>query len=136
MQKAAFSIINYQFDRVQIDLNNHKSKDLKLAFETKGIYDSGNNNFELQFVVKVTNDEDSKYPFVEISCKGTFKLENVASLEEVPDFFYRNSIAILFPYVRAFVSLVTTQANVPGIILPTLNLSNLEHQLKSNTTAK
>ena len=135
MEKAAFSIINYQFDRVQVDLNNHKSKDLSLNFETKGLYDSENRNFELQFVVNVGNKE-AENPFVEISCKGTFKFENVSSFEEIPDFFYRNSIAILFPYVRAYLSLVTTQANVPGIILPTLNLSNLETELKTNTTTK
>ncbi len=135
MQKAAFSIINYQFDKVQIDLNNHKSKDLALAFETKGLYDNENSTFELQFVVNVSN-KVAENPFVEISCKGNFKFENVSSFEEIPDFFYRNSIAILFPYVRAYLSLVTTQANVPGIILPTLNLSNLETELKSNTTTK
>ncbi len=135
MQKAAFSIINYQFDRVQIDLNNHKSKDLALAFETKGLYDNENSTFELQFVVNVSN-KVAENPFVEISCKGIFKFENVSSFEEIPDFFYRNSIAILFPYVRAYLSLVTTQANVPGIILPTLNLSNLETELKNNTASK
>jgi preprotein translocase subunit SecB len=135
MQKAAFSIIGYQFDRIQIDLNNHKSKDLALAFETKGLFDNENSTFELQFVVNVSNKE-AENPFVEISCKGNFKFDNVSSLDEIPDFFYRNSIAILFPYVRAYLSLVTTQANVPGIILPTLNLSNLESELKSNTTIK
>jgi preprotein translocase subunit SecB len=135
MVKAAFSIINYQFDRVQIDLNNHKSKDLSLAFKTKGLYDSKNSTFELHFVINVANKE-AENPFVEISCKGTFKFENVSIFEEIPDFFYRNSIAILFPYVRAYLSLVTTQANVPGIILPTLNLSNLETELKTNTTTK
>lgn len=135
MQKAVFSIINYQFDRVLIDLNNHTSKDLSLAFDTRGIYDAGNSSFELQFVVKVANKEAGN-PFAEVSCKGNFKFENVATFDEIPDFFYRNSIAILFPYVRAYLSLITTQANVPGIILPTLNLSNLETELKKNTITK
>ncbi len=135
MQKAAFTLKNYQFDRVQIDLNNHHNQDLSLSFDTKGVYHSENQDFELCFVVKVANNKDES-PFVEISCKGVFKFENITSFEEIPDFFYRNSIAILFPYVRAYLSLVTTQANVPGIILPTLNLSNLETELKKNTILK
>lgn len=135
MQKAAFSIANYRFDRVQIDLNNHKSNDLSLSFEPRGLFDNEKNIFELQFIVKVSNEKNEN-PFVEISCKGEFNFENVTSLDEIPDFFYRNSIAILFPYVRAYLSLVTTQANVPGIILPTLNLSSLETELKKNTTSK
>lgn len=135
MQKAAFSIVNYQFDKVHIDLKNHKSNDLDLSFNTKGVYYNEKSTFELQFEVIVSNKE-SENPFVEISCNGTFKFDNVSSYEDIPEFFYRNSIAILFPYVRAYLSLVTTQANVPGIILPTLNLSNLEADLRKNTTAK
>lgn len=132
MQKAAFSIINYQFDKVQIDLSNHNSKDLSISFDTSGTYFNENQNFELRFIVKVSQKNDVN-PFVLVSCKGTFKFENIDNFESIPEFFYRNSIAILFPYVRAYLSLITTQANVPGIILPTLNLSNLETDLKKNT---
>ena len=87
------------------------------------------------FLVNVTHKEIEN-PFISVQCKGAFKFENVTTLEEIPDYFYRNCIAILFPYVRAYVSLVTTQANVPGVILPTLNLSNLEDDLKKNTFQK
>ncbi len=135
MQKAAFSIINYQFDKVSIDLANHKSKELALAFDTRGIFNAEESIYELIFLVSASHQEKEK-PFVTVQCKGFFKFENVSTIEEIPDFFYRNCIAILFPYVRAYVSLVTTQANVPGIILPTLNLSNLEDGLKKNTTSK
>ena len=133
MKKAAFSIINYQFDKVFIDLNNHSSNDLTLSFDTSGTYFSETKTFELRFRVKVTQKIEQN-PFTEISCKGTFKFEDLDGFDAIPEFFYRNSIAILFPYVRAYLSLVTTQANVPGIILPTLNLSNLETELKRNTT--
>lgn len=135
MEKATFSILNYQFDKVQIDLSNHSSQDLGLNFTTSGLYEVDSSTFELQFIVKVANKEAQK-SFVEISCKGNFKFENVNSFQEIPAFFYRNSIAILFPYVRAYLSLVTTQANVPGIILPTLNLSSLETELRNNTISK
>jgi preprotein translocase subunit SecB len=135
MQKAAFSIINYQFDKVTIDLSNHKNRELSLSFDTSGVFDNVESIYELVFLVNVTHDQ-AEEPFVSVRCRGVFKLENVSSLIEIPDFFYRNSIAILFPYVRAYVSLVTTQANVPGIILPTLNLSSLEEDLRKKTTQK
>ena len=50
--------------------------------------------------------------------------------------FISNSIAILFPYVRAFVSTLTLQANIKPILLPTLNLSSLQDILRENTTTK
>lgn len=135
MQKAAFSIINYQFDKINLDLEQQQSNEIKLAFETQGIFLKDSKNFELIFTVKI-KDEIGSLPFISVRCKGLFKFENINSFEEIPDFFYRNSIAILFPYVRAFLSLVTTQANVPGVILPTMNLTSLEGELRNNTIQK
>jgi preprotein translocase subunit SecB len=106
-----------------------------LAFDTKGIFNVKESTFELNFIVSISNNQPEN-PYVSISCKGVFKFEDIASPEEIPDFFYRNSIAILFPYVRAYLSLVTTQANVQGIILPKLNLSHLDADLKRNTISK
>lgn len=136
MQNAAFSITSYQFDKVNIDLSNHSSNNLSLDFQPNGIFRSEDSTYELTFLVTVFSKEKEMNPFISIQCKGLFKFDNVSKLEDIPDFFYRNSIAILFPYIRAYVSLVTTQANVPGIILPTLNLSNLEDTLRQNTTQK
>jgi preprotein translocase subunit SecB len=135
MQNAAFSIINYQFDKVEIDLSHHKSDELSVSFDIQGVYTQEIAQYELTFSVKVGhNDED--IPFAKVQCKGIFEFENVSNLNDIPDFFYTNSIAILFPYVRAYLSLVTTQANVPGIILPTYNLSDLKDELRKNTTQK
>lgn len=133
MKKAAFSISNYLFDKIQIDLSNQKSNELSLSFDTEGIFHNDNLNYELIFLVSVF-EKGNKEPFISIRCRGLFEFEDVSNLKEIPDFFYRNSIAILFPYVRSYVSIVTTQANIPGIILPTLNLSSLEEELKKNTS--
>jgi preprotein translocase subunit SecB len=130
MQRAAFSIVNYQFDKVEIDLSNHKNNELSLSFGISGIYYKTNSSYELTFVVSAFNHDKEQKPFVSIRCKGLFAFDAVSTFDEIPDFFYKNSIAILFPYVRAYLSLVTTQANVPGIILPTVNLSNLEDDLR------
>ncbi|MCH8546890.1 MAG: protein-export chaperone SecB [Cryomorphaceae bacterium] len=135
MQKAAFSIESYQFDKVTLDLGNQVSNDVMLDFDTKGIFHEADKKFELIFSVVAFNEEKTiNNPFVSIRCKGVFTFENVKSFEEIPVYFYRNSIAILFPYVRAYISLITSQANIPGIILPTMNLSSLEEKLKASTT--
>ncbi|HAH54214.1 MAG TPA: hypothetical protein DCM02_02725 [Flavobacterium sp.] len=136
MQKAAFSIVKYQFDKVTINLSNHKSNEISLNFDTKGVYENETSTYELCFSVKAFNENNIENPFVEVECVGFFKFENVNSFEEIPDFFYRNCIAILFPFVRAYVSIITVQANVPGVMLPTLNLTSLESTLKQNTIQK
>ena len=136
MQKAAFSIVTYRFVNVNICLSNHKSNEILLDFETKGVFIEHDSLYELTFTVKAFNENNIENPFVNVECNGIFKFENVTSFEEIPDFFYRNCIAILFPFVRAYVSIITIQANVPGIMLPTLNLTMLESTLRQNTTQK
>jgi preprotein translocase subunit SecB len=66
-------------------------------------------------------------------CKARFVFREPVLLEEIPDYFYLNSIAILFPYVRAFVSIITLQANINPLMLPTMNLASLQETLKKNT---
>lgn len=138
MQKAAFSIVNFMFDKVNIDLSNHKNKELSLSFDTSGNFIKKENEslYELTFGIKVFNNDQNDSPFVSVRCVGFFNFDNVSEITDIPDFFYRNAIAILFPYVRAYVSLITSQANLPGIILPTLNLSHLEEDLRKNTIQK
>lgn len=132
MPKAAFSIINYYFDKVNVDMDNKPANnELSISFDTTGVFKSQESNYEITFVVEVVNNEQK--PLVKIQCRGVFQIHDVHSGPEIPDFFYNNSIAILFPYVRSYISIVTTQANLPGIILPTLNLSSLGEQLKKNT---
>lgn len=133
MPKAAFSITNYYFDKVNINLENKPSDNkLDLSFDVKGFFESAESNYELTFIVQVTNDEFEQ-PLVEIQCRGIFHINDIHNADEIPEFFYINSIAILFPYVRGYVSMITTQANIPGIILPTLNLASLGPMLKQNT---
>jgi|SRR5690625_169598 len=135
MDTAAFSIIDYRFDQVHIDLAKDIKNDLSLDFKTNGTYFSEKNEFQLIFHVEIKDTEEDN-PFIQIRCRGYFRFKNVSKLEEIPDFFYSNSIAILFPYVRAYISMVTTQANIKGIILPTLNLSDLGPELRANTIQK
>ncbi len=135
MEKASFSIDRYYFDKVLIDLQNHTSDKLFVDFKPSGVFNSKDSTYKLTFdFLAYTSDEKDTSPFVNIKCNGIFKFENVSSLEEIPSYFYRNSIAILFPYLRAFVSIVTNQANTPPVVLPTMNLISLEKPLKENTS--
>ena len=55
-------------------------------------------------------------------------------IADIPEYFYPNSLAIVFPYVRAFVSTITLQANMQPVVLPTINLMGLTEELKEKTT--
>lgn len=132
IQKAAFSLEHYLFDKVNINLDNYNSKEYQIKFEPAGIFNKEEKIFTLSFGFSAKCD-DIKDNFVTINCVGKFKFKDIDTIENIPPFFYRNSIAILFPFLRGFLSMVTIQANVPPILLPTMNLTALEKPLSENT---
>src|SRR5690554_5478868 len=136
MDTAAFQLENYKFTKVSLDVDQ-AAKNSNISFGVSGLFDSSEQvpKYDLTFNVDVINN-DTGEAFFSIECHGLFLFENEITIETIPDFFYMNAIAILFPYVRAYLSLVTSQANIRPLILPTLNLSTLSPTLKENTRLK
>lgn len=133
MEKAAFKLDSYVFDKVNLDLSGLKPKStFDIDFTPSGVFDSRGKSFKLTFVFTAKDDEN-KMEVVMVRCVALFSFRDISNFDEVPDYFYVNSIAILFPYVRAFVSTLTLQANVAPMVLPTLNLTDLKDVLKKNT---
>jgi len=59
------------------------------------------------------------------------------AIDKVRQFAEINSVAILFPYVRALISTITANANIPPVILPPINvagmMANIEEVKEENT---
>ncbi len=65
-------------------------------------------------------EEGSGVPFaMDVALIGHFELYDIDNPEDV---LHVNATAILFPYLRALVSQLTTLANIPALILPTFNI--------------
>ena len=135
MEKATFTLATYKFDKVLINIENRANSDLNIHLSPSGKFDEAEKIFFLSFVFKAYNDDIEKL-FILINCVSEFKFENVETKKDIPSYFYKNSIAIIFPYIRAFISTVTLQANIKPLVLPTFNLSSLSEPLENNTILK
>lgn len=133
METAVFSLENYTFEKILLDLQDlHVGETISLSFHPTGVYSPKRGVYELCFLCDASVDS-KQTPIVSVLCKAAFKFKDIVSFEEIPSYFFSNSIAILFPYIRAMVSTVTLQANIPPIVLPTMNLTSLCQQLQNNT---
>lgn len=132
---AAFAFKNYVFTNVEINMGQFsETLPLDLSFSPSGVYDKTARSYNLRFVFNAKQGEEEA-TIVKIVCEASFEFKEAINLEEIPDYFYPNCLAIVFPYVRAFVSSVTLQANMTTpILIPTLNLTGLQSILKENTT--
>ncbi len=133
-KKAAFGLINSRFSKLNFDFDSKsETSEIGIKFDPHGIYFAKHKRFEIILHFTAFNDENSENPFLSCTMHSLFEFEDLNSFSEIPQYFYRNSIAIIFPYLRAFISSISIQANNNMILLPTMNLSSLESPLKEHT---
>ena len=103
-----------------------------MDFNPSGLIFVAERKFQLDLTFIAQTEATDKEEVIHCELTAYFSF-NVDGEFLVPDYFYRNSIAIVYPYLRAFISVLTSQAQVKHLILPVLNLSSLEKKLKDNT---
>ena len=75
----------------------------------------GDNKFELILTTKVSDQDEKIYIWVKGRAIFSTQQENI-------DFFEKNAIAILFPYIRSYISILTTQPGMSPVLLPAMNI--------------
>jgi len=135
VQRAAFNFENYKFTEFFFKYTPIEGKiTYDVKFDPKGIYKLKTGNFQLTLDIIIAHSEDRNHVIGSATIVANFRFDNATSKDDIPSYFFGNSIAIIYPYIRAFVSNMTTQAQWSPLLLPLLNLSNLEAHLKANTT--
>lgn len=132
MEKAAFKLDSYHFTKASLDFNIPNEAELNITFNPKGIFYTKDFRYELEFDV-IVKCKETDTNVITVSCLSSFTFNGPISIDEIPDYFYPNSIAIIFPYIRAFVSTISLQANIQPVLLPTINLIGLTEELKGKT---
>ncbi len=61
-------------------------------------------------------DEEEKV-FVDVKGRAIFSTQ-----QENMDILEKNTIAIMFPYIRSYISIITTQPGMNPIVLPAMNI--------------
>lgn len=97
------------------------SKELNVEFKTSSGINEEGNKFRLEMHV-VINDANENVS-IDVTSYGYFEFDNELD-NDTKDFFFNTSApALLFPYVRAYISALTSLSGISAITLPTLNLT-------------
>lgn len=133
VDKAAFVFKTFKVPYCTFDDRNHSGREVKMGFSPSGRYFSKTGEFELTLKFITHDIEDNDKVIFDLIAIAIFKFDNLISHKDIPTFFYQNAIAIMFPYLRAFVSTLTLQSNTKLLQLELMNLSSLEKPLMDNT---
>ena len=128
---AKFRLLNFVVKESHFVLNEQNEHKITISFDPKGYVFKSLNQFHLEMGVEVM-EETNKFNIL-LNTIGVFEFETAEGFEQLrDDYFVKNAPAIIFPYIRAYISTLTTQSGLFTIQLPTLNLSQLAERLKSN----
>lgn len=129
---AKFQFKNYKILKSYFEIKNEShSNTINLNFDPKGVISKENSCFKLQLGVKIDDTNDSFH--IEVVIVADFYFDSDINQENLNKYFFINAPALLFPYVRAYISTLTTLSGINPINLPTLNLTALGGQLQQNT---
>lgn len=112
------SFENYKINKIELrDLNKEEEKD------QFGISIGVN---EKKDRVKLGIDVTTENRFIEIEMLGIFKFEKSTSEQEREKFLRINGVAMLYPYIRAYISTITSfNKDGSALIIPTINFQSL-----------
>lgn len=128
-RKPRFRFIGYLIKETNMNLStNVYGKDLKLDITPFGDLDKENGSLNVDLRVSVSDNENKLSLTFLIS--GHFEFE-CGTFEELKSYICMNAPAILFPYIRAYTTTITSLAGSNPIIMPTLNLEGVGKQLLS-----
>lgn len=110
----------------------------KIEFDRKGFKNTNELKFELQ--VQIGLDENDTYKVtlvlngtkqeeydIAISLSGFFQVEGQEKLEDklVQNLISKNAVAILMPYLRSELTLLTAQPDTDSVVLPPFNINKM-----------
>lgn len=117
LDKLVFDEIN--FKRINFSSNSKPAFSLKTEIRKHVNSDS----FRVTLILDCNKEDE--YTF-SISLSGFFSFDSDKVAEKLKDdLVTKNAVAILMPYMRSQVSLLTAQPNVDCIVLPPFNINAL-----------
>ncbi|BES66067.1 protein-export chaperone SecB [Gottschalkiaceae bacterium SANA] len=123
---------HYRVENIDFRINEHftHSEDESIPLNMKlhreiGMADN-NHSFTVALSISIFDDAETKnYPFsLNSTVRGFFELDGAIDEngKQRDAFIERNSVAILFPYLRALVATITANSGVNQLDIPPINV--------------
>lgn len=135
---SSLSLKNYIVKKMSFSINEYFDFTQNTAIRinpefTRNITKIDDDNVTVNLIFCIDN-VNGDMPFsMEIDIEGLFHLENW----EHPDLITiikSNAVAILFPYLRTIVSMITANANISPYMLPVMNIAAMfNHKMEAES---
>lgn len=123
--KSILNMNKLVFDKIEFDRQGFKNQNQpSYSIETHFARNQQENIYRVTLILKC--DKKDEYTF-EISLTGYFSFDSQDEMDEDEknELISKNAVAIIMPYMRSQVSLLTAQPEVDCVVLPPFNINNI-----------
>ena len=118
---AKFRFIGCKILESSFSLNENITSSPKLHVDFEHTSHEENSKNQYKYIITVRIEDENETIKIRLKAMGIFEFDEDLTNKQL--FFSQNAPAILFPYIRAYISALTALSGIPTITLPTLNLS-------------
>lgn len=128
--KSSYQFVDYIIRKsILLQTKSVTPDKLNIKIIPSGIINKETSQFQL-FLELIVSEEGEK-PFINVEVIGLFKYQG--NVHDVKNFLFMNSSALLFPYIRAYITSLTALSGQDALTLPTMNLTSMKDELEENT---
>lgn len=112
------------FDKIEFTRKGFKT-DTELKFQLNiRIGTDEENNYKVTLILN--GNKKDEYEF-SISLSGFFTIKNIETMKDTlkQDLINKNAVAIMMPYLRSEVTILTAQPETDSVVLPVFNISKI-----------
>lgn len=122
--KSVLNLDKIVFEKIEFKrLGFENDSELELEIQSNVLKRQDEEIYKVTLTLKGKKPEEYT---LEISLSGFFSIEADNLSEDLKDtLITKNSVAILMPYLRSEVSLLTAQPEVKCVVLPAFNINNM-----------
>ena len=95
----------------------------------KNIEKISENNYKCSLVLKMADEEETTS--LEIVVSGLFEFEADLNQNQKELIITKNTMSILFPYLRAQVTIMTSQPDMEPVVIPAININALLQNMEN-----
>lgn len=123
-QVAKFRFLNFSITESHIKIEPSEVTEYSLDINVDQTVYENEEEGKMKLELTVMVSDEKKQVDITVKANGIFEYDKDIDEKAKKNFFTLNAPAILFPYVRAYVSSLTALSGMPPITLPTINLAS------------
>jgi preprotein translocase subunit SecB len=129
-ENSKFKFEGYKISHSELNLSDSKSDNLEFCIGIKAKGKISEKHFLLKLDTSIASNDNSVS--ANVVMEGSFVFDESISKDMLNNLFCANAPAIMFPYIRAYISTLTAISGVDAVILPTLAMVPLGEEIRKS----